>query len=56
MAPAAFRVALTGGIATGKSYCLGRIAALGIDVLDADTIAHAALAPGTDGFASAVRR
>jgi dephospho-CoA kinase len=30
------RVGLTGGIATGKSYCLKRFAALGVPVIDAD--------------------
>ncbi len=34
------RVALTGGIATGKSYVLGRFAALGVQTIDADTIAR----------------
>ncbi len=34
------RVALTGGIATGKSYVLGRFAALGVPTIDADAIAH----------------
>ena len=28
--------ALTGGIATGKSYCIARFAALGVPVIDAD--------------------
>ena len=37
---------LTGGIATGKSYVLDRFAALGVPTLDADHLAHAAVAPG----------
>jgi dephospho-CoA kinase len=41
------RVALTGGIATGKSYCLARFASLGIPTLDADRLARDAVAPGS---------
>jgi dephospho-CoA kinase len=41
------RVALTGGIATGKSYCLARFAALGVPVVDADQLAREAVAPGS---------
>ncbi len=41
------RVALTGGIATGKSYCLARFASLGVPVLDADQLARDAVAPGS---------
>jgi dephospho-CoA kinase len=44
------RAALTGGIATGKSYCLGRFAALGAAVIDADLLAREAVAPGTPGL------
>jgi dephospho-CoA kinase len=44
-------VALTGGIATGKSYCLQQFAELGAPVVDADTLAHAAIAPGSPGAA-----
>jgi dephospho-CoA kinase len=42
------RVALTGGIATGKSYVLDRFRRHGIPCLDADTIAHGVEAPGTE--------
>lgn len=35
------KVALTGGIATGKSYCLGRFARRGVPIIDADVLAHA---------------
>jgi dephospho-CoA kinase len=45
------RVALTGGIATGKSYCLQQFIALGAPAIDADALAHAALAPGSAGAA-----
>ena len=44
--------ALTGGIATGKSYCLQRFAALGIPVADADVFAREAVEPGTAGLAA----
>ena len=50
------RAALTGGIATGKSYCLARFAALGAAVVDADQLAREAVAPGTAGLASVVAR
>lgn len=42
------KVALTGGIATGKSYVLERFRRHGIPVLDADTLAHGVMAPGTE--------
>jgi dephospho-CoA kinase len=41
-------VALTGGIATGKSYVLERFRALGAACLDADDLAHGATAAGTE--------
>ncbi len=44
------RVALTGGIATGKSYCAARFAELGAPVIDADVLARDAVAPGTPGL------
>ena len=50
------RAALTGGIATGKSYCSARFAALGAVVLDADALARDALAQGSPGLASVVAR
>jgi dephospho-CoA kinase len=46
------RVALTGGIATGKSVCLARFAACGAPTIDADVLARQAVAPGTAGFAA----
>lgn len=48
--------ALTGGIATGKSYCLGRFASLGVPIIDADRLARDAVAPGTPGLAAVVAR
>ena len=56
MTPRLLRVALTGGIATGKSYCLTRLAERGAPTIDADVLAHRVLAPGTPGFDSAVAR
>jgi dephospho-CoA kinase len=50
------RVALTGGIATGKSYCLARFAAHGMPVIDADVLAREAVAPGTPGLRAIVER
>ena len=50
------RVALTGGIGTGKSYCLERFAAHGVPTIDADVLARAAVAPGTPGLAAIAAR
>nr|MBA2604648.1 dephospho-CoA kinase [Acidobacteriota bacterium] len=46
------RAALTGGIATGKSYCLSQFDSLGVPVIDADRLARLALAPGSAGLAA----
>jgi dephospho-CoA kinase len=43
-------VALTGGIATGKSYCLKQFAELGAATIDADLLAREAVAPGSPGL------
>jgi dephospho-CoA kinase len=50
------RVALTGGIATGKSRCLAAFAALGVPTIDADQLARDAVAPGTDGLRTLAER
>jgi len=50
------QAALTGGIATGKSYCLARFAALGVPTIDADRLARLAVAPGSPGLAAVVDR
>lgn len=50
------RVALTGGIATGKSFCTARFAALGVPVIDADVLAREAVAPGSAGLAAVAAR
>jgi dephospho-CoA kinase len=50
------RVALTGGIATGKSWVLRRFAHHGVPTIDADALAHAVIAQGTPGAARIVER
>lgn len=50
------KVALTGGIATGKSYLLDRIRRHGVPVLDADVLAHGVMAPGTEATAAIAAR
>jgi dephospho-CoA kinase len=50
------RVALTGGIATGKSFCLARFAALGAATIDADLLARDVVAPGSEGLAKVFGR
>jgi len=50
------RAALTGGIATGKSFCLARFAALGAATIDADILARDAVAPGSVGLEQVIRR
>ena len=40
------RVVLTGGVATGKSHVLELFATRGVPTVDADQLAHAAVAPG----------
>jgi dephospho-CoA kinase len=42
------RVALTGGIATGKTHVLDRFRTLGAACLDADRLAHGVMAAGTE--------
>jgi dephospho-CoA kinase len=46
------RVGLTGGVATGKSFCLGRFARLGVPVIDADVISREVVAPGSAALAA----
>jgi dephospho-CoA kinase len=42
------KVALTGGIATGKSHVLDQFRRLGVCCLDADILAHGVMASGTE--------
>jgi dephospho-CoA kinase len=46
-----FTVALTGGIASGKSEAARRFAALGASVIDADDVARELVQPGTPALA-----
>ncbi|MCC7125085.1 MAG: dephospho-CoA kinase [Acidobacteria bacterium] len=50
------RVALTGGIATGKSYVAARLRDAGVPVIDADVVAREVVAPGTPGLDAVLRR
>ncbi|HEY7475983.1 MAG TPA: dephospho-CoA kinase [Vicinamibacterales bacterium] len=56
MTTALLTVGLTGGIATGKSYCLERFARFGAATIDADEIAHDALAIGRPGLDAVIAR
>lgn len=51
----AMTVALTGGIAAGKSTVTRRFEALGVPVHDADVAARAVIAPGTDGLRAIIQ-
>ena len=53
---ATLRAALTGGIATGKSFCLAEFGAAGVPTIDADRLARDVLAPGTPGLAAVSAR
>jgi dephospho-CoA kinase len=50
----AVRVALTGGVASGKSTVSAMLAELGAVVIDADLLAREVVAAGTDGLAEVV--
>lgn len=50
------RIALTGGIATGKSHVRVQFDALGVPTIDSDVLAREAVAPGTPGLAAVIRR
>jgi len=56
MRPPVLRVALTGGIATGKSVCLRRFAELGARTIDADVIAREVVQPGRPALAAVASR
>jgi dephospho-CoA kinase len=50
------RVALTGGIATGKSHVRRLFERAGVPTIDADTVARAVVAPGTPALDAIVAR
>jgi dephospho-CoA kinase len=50
------RIALTGGIATGKSYVLDRFRRHGVPCLDSDELAHRATSAGTEATAAIAGR
>jgi dephospho-CoA kinase len=49
------KVGLTGGIATGKSHVLSLLQGLGCETIDADKIAHQAIAVGEPAYHEIVR-
>lgn len=51
-----FRVALTGGIASGKSVVAEYFAALGVPVIDSDVIARQVVEPGQPALAEVVEQ
>ena len=50
------KVALTGGIATGKSYVLEQFRRRGVPCLDADSLAHGVTAAGTEASSAIAAR
>jgi dephospho-CoA kinase len=50
------KVALTGGIATGKSHVLRRFAALGVPTIDADVLSREVVAPGMPALDAIAQR
>jgi dephospho-CoA kinase len=50
------RVALTGGIATGKTHVRAEFERLGVPTIDADTLAREAVAAGSPGLAAVIAR
>jgi dephospho-CoA kinase len=50
------KVALTGGIATGKSHVLRHLATLGVPTIDADVLAREVVMPGSAALKAIVQR
>lgn len=50
------RIALTGGIATGKSHVRAELERLGVPTIDADRVARDVVAPGAPALAAIVER
>ena len=53
--PQPFRIALTGGIASGKTTVANLFAALGVPLIDTDVIAREVVEPGRPALAAIVR-
>ncbi|MCM2312369.1 MAG: dephospho-CoA kinase, partial [Steroidobacteraceae bacterium] len=53
-APPPFRIALTGGIASGKTTVANLFAELGIPLIDTDVIARQVVEPGEPALAAVV--
>lgn len=54
--PRVLRVALTGGIATGKSHVRAEFERLGVPTIDSDQLARQVVAAGSPGLAAIVQR
>lgn len=50
------KIALTGGIATGKTYVATRLKEAGVLMVDADVLSREVVAPGTPGLAAVRKR
>ena len=50
------KIALTGGIATGKSYVANKLREGGVPLVDADVLSREVVAPGTPGLAAVRQR
>jgi dephospho-CoA kinase len=50
------KVALTGGIATGKSYVANRLRAAGVPIVDADVLSREVVSPGSPALAAIRKR
>lgn len=50
------RIALTGGIATGKSHVRAQFETLGVPTIDSDVLAREAVQPGSAGLAAVIDR
>jgi dephospho-CoA kinase len=50
------KIALTGGIATGKSHVLDQFRRRGVSCLDADALAHGVMVPGTEAAQAIAER
>ena len=50
------RIALTGGIATGKSHVLDQLRERGVPGLDADAIAHGVMVAGSEATSAIAAR